>query len=429
MNWRTIKQIISVSVTTLMLVVSCAAVTALHQGTKFLSIQSGSMVPTFRKGDLVIVNPVPDKNYKVGDIINFINPNNAKQTVTHRVQRTLPDDGMQGKRVITKGDANAAADIAIPTSKIIGKVNYSIPYLGFVFDFVRQPVGLLLAIYTPALSIVIGEIKRLTRYYKDQEPYVATGFEPTKSKDSKKAPSQAKRLAKASSVATIAAVGIVVPAVQAALMSTATLTGTSITTASVAPPAVHTYPVISKLTFGSGSGSNVNAGNTTSLTVVNNNPQSATSGNASSSNGGNATSGNASNTSDTNINFNVSNGSSSSAALPTVTLYNPTDTAIDLSGWTLSDDTSTRSLPSGSSSVLASKGSIELSWPQANGLSRNGDRLILRSNSATVVDSLSWGADISQMNPSVPTTSSTISLVRSNSSSDTDTASDWQTVH
>lgn len=383
-----------------------------------MSVQSGSMVPAFYKGDLVVVKSVPNDGYRVGDVITFANPRNENQTITHRVQSILPADDMQPQRFVTKGDANIAADSPIYGRKIVGKVTTGIPYLGYGFDFVRQPIGLLLLIYVPALIVIAAEIRRLSKYYKEQEPYVAAGFDPSASAQK---PSKAKPAFKTSAAAVIVATAIAAPAAHAALMSTATLTSTSISTAQVTLPAAPAYPLISNVTFGNSAGTT----NGANINVSTNNPQTATSGNTSVNNngsGGSAASGNASNSSNTTITINV--GGSSTPA--TVTIYNPTNQAIDLSGWRLADNNTSRTLPAGT--TIAAKGSYVYTWPVSNGLSRTSDRLILSNPAGSAIDGLSWGSDTSQFNPSITATAATISLNRSNPNSDTNTTADWQTT-
>lgn len=431
MSWHHIKQSLSALALILMVGTSVTAVYALSQGTKFLSVQSGSMVPAYSKGDLVVVNRVPDNAYKVGDVITFINPANSKQTITHRVVGIPTAGGKSIGRFETKGDANATTDGSIASNDIVGKVSAGIPLLGFMFDFVRKPLGLILLIYVPALSIIVAEIKRLMKHYKDQEPYVAIGYDPDKAASKRLSGVQStntKRAAKASAIAMIAAVGIVVPVAHAALMSTATLTNTSLSTFVPAD-----YVVIHKVTFSKAGStrSNSTSTSTSNVTVINNNPQSAISGSASASSSGinsSATSGTASNTSNTNININVSNGSSTPPSVignQTVTLYNPTAQTVNLAGWKLLDNGATRTIASG---MVAAKSYFTYTWPATDGLSRTNDRLRLRNPSSTTVDGLSWGSDTSILNPPIFTSTTIASLTRKAPAIDTNTASDWQVV-
>lgn len=409
MRWHTIKQTLSTTVVLFLIGLSLTAVYALSQGTKFLSVQSGSMVPAYSKGDLVIVNNAPDQSYKVGDVITFINPNNKQQTVTHRIAKTLPSDGMLPVRFVTKGDANAAADMPVYGKDIVGKVSFALPYLGFGFDFVRQPLGLILLIYIPALTIIVSEARKLAKYYKEQEPYVAAGHDPNRPLPH--TPTAAKRTARAGAVAIIAVTAVAAPVAHAALLSSATLSNTSLSTLAVA-----NYPLLSKVQFTNG----VANGNTSAdVSVDNNNPQNAITGNA---RGNNATSGNASNNSNTSITVNV-DGSTNNGNNQRIEISNPTNAPLNISNWTLSDNTTTRNIPN--NTVVAARATYTFAWPVAGSLSRSGDRVLLRNAANALVDSLSWGSDNSQLTPAISTTSNTQVLKRDDLRYDSGKASDW----
>ena len=65
-------------------------------------------------------------------------------------------------RYITKGDANNAPDQEeITKREIIGKVLFSVPYLGYAVDFAKKPLGFSLIIIIPASIIIFDEIKKI----------------------------------------------------------------------------------------------------------------------------------------------------------------------------------------------------------------------------------------------------------------------------
>ena len=79
------------------------------------SINTGSMEPTIRIGDVVKVKK--QREYKVDDIITFKESNSYFDTyITHRIVQ------IAGDKIITKGDANYINDEAISKDQIIGKV-------------------------------------------------------------------------------------------------------------------------------------------------------------------------------------------------------------------------------------------------------------------------------------------------------------------
>lgn len=107
-------------------------------------VLSGSMEPTFSKGDLIVVreNLVP----ALDDIVVF---EDEGSLVVHRI--VALGDGT----VTTKGDANNVADAPIAVSLIKGKVLFWIPYAGNMVSFMKTPIGTALIIL---IAIVLIEV-------------------------------------------------------------------------------------------------------------------------------------------------------------------------------------------------------------------------------------------------------------------------------
>src|SRR5687768_12979668 len=100
---QAIRQIAQVGVIVAVAALGIGLSTLLASGSKLLSVQSGSMDPALKKGDLVSVVRTPTRDLRVGDVITFTSRENSKQTITHRIVSVTGD--MQG-RITTKGDAN-----------------------------------------------------------------------------------------------------------------------------------------------------------------------------------------------------------------------------------------------------------------------------------------------------------------------------------
>lgn len=121
-------------------------------------VQSGSMSPTIKTGDLIMVKPM--NNYIPGDVITFNNSKNQK--VTHRIVNIKTENNVQ--KIFTKGDANKVLDDGyIYSNQVIGKVNYQIPYLGNLVFFSKTLPGLIVLIFIPTLLIIIGEFKKISK--------------------------------------------------------------------------------------------------------------------------------------------------------------------------------------------------------------------------------------------------------------------------
>ena len=119
-----------------------------------------------------------------------------------------------------------------------------------------------------------------------------------------------------------------------------------------------------------------------------------------------------------------------------IELYNPTSSTVDLSGWTLSDNTKTYTIPSGtiinpgSYLVIArnKNGFFNLYgfYPDISGLNLNlgnrGDQVILKDPNGQEIDFVAWEGYVTGWDITAPTGSS---IERNPSSVDTDSVSDW----
>ena len=96
----------------------------------FLAIATGSMVPTFHRGEFVVIHHVAAADIKVGTIIAFAVSCLPAPTV-HRVIRIV--SGPPNWVFQTKGDANPSQDpCTVPYSHVLGAVAFYLPYLGFL---------------------------------------------------------------------------------------------------------------------------------------------------------------------------------------------------------------------------------------------------------------------------------------------------------
>jgi signal peptidase len=137
---------------------------------KIFVVQSGSMAPAIKMGSLVIVKPAND--YKIGEVITFGPYSKTKAPTTHRIYDIKVVNGQPV--YITKGDANNAPDTREITKRdILGKVLFSIPYLGYAVAFAKKPLGFVLIVIVPAVIIIIDEIKNIYKEIKKKkEPAV-----------------------------------------------------------------------------------------------------------------------------------------------------------------------------------------------------------------------------------------------------------------
>ena len=124
-----------------------------------LAVASGSMIPTLNVGDLIIVQGglnVDDivAQYETGDIIVFHKPSNPDELIVHRaVEKYGSGDTAFLK---TKGDNNTPLDTwNVYDSDLVGKVVWSIPYLGQIPLFVRTPTGMSIIVILIVVLILL----------------------------------------------------------------------------------------------------------------------------------------------------------------------------------------------------------------------------------------------------------------------------------
>ena len=116
--------LLTIEIVMIVLLALCTTVPRLV-GYNEYTVISGSMAPTIPIGSLVLVKSEDASQIEAGDVIAFQSHSSA--VVTHRV--VSKDDTAQ--EFTTKGDANESEDFEpIPYTNLLGKVVFSVPYLG-----------------------------------------------------------------------------------------------------------------------------------------------------------------------------------------------------------------------------------------------------------------------------------------------------------
>lgn len=123
------------------------------------AVVSGSMTPTIKVGDLLVVQGVNAQTLKPGDIIVYCSTDKALADclIVHRIVRVVMQDGtVQG--YITQGDNNFASDngqlepiTGIPPGDVKGKVIFVIPLLGFLVIWLKNP-----AVFASVVLIILA---------------------------------------------------------------------------------------------------------------------------------------------------------------------------------------------------------------------------------------------------------------------------------
>ncbi len=124
-------------------------------GYRYYTIRTGSMSPTYNVGDMIFVKLSDANEINVGDVITFNPAGNGETYLTHRVAEKIDNYENTGITCFkTKGDANEDTDsFLIDADRVIGKVTFSIPGLGYVVTFIQMrwyliiPVIIMIAVF------------------------------------------------------------------------------------------------------------------------------------------------------------------------------------------------------------------------------------------------------------------------------------------
>lgn len=152
---KKIWNVVSSILVALVVLLALLLVGARLVGLQVFVVLSGSMEPTYHTGSLIYVKKVDPYTIQEGQPITFMM---SETTVaTHRVVGIVPDE--EDPTVIrfrTKGDANDAEDGGLVHYKnVIGRPVFSIPYLGYVADYIQHPPGRYVAISAGAVLLLL----------------------------------------------------------------------------------------------------------------------------------------------------------------------------------------------------------------------------------------------------------------------------------
>ena len=166
----TLKRTVGVSVAILffILFIFNVIIPTMQGSMKFLIVLSGSMEPSLNRGDILVIEETNPEEIKLHDVITFTRPDNPNNYITHRVVN-ITDNEKDGYGFQTQGDANEKPDISIVVpSKVVGKVGFVIPYLGYLPFFAKSFYGFLVFIIIPGLLIISFETRNILKNSKGQ---------------------------------------------------------------------------------------------------------------------------------------------------------------------------------------------------------------------------------------------------------------------
>lgn len=118
-------------------------------------VAGDSMVPTMRMGDIAITVSTSPDNIKSGDVIVYMRQG-SQQLIIHRVVEVSKVGN--GYTIITKGDANNAADPPIIVSGAVSKVINIIPQIGWASIYLKSWASQAGAVLSANALIIYGAL-------------------------------------------------------------------------------------------------------------------------------------------------------------------------------------------------------------------------------------------------------------------------------
>lgn len=126
------------------------------------TVLTGSMEPAIAPGDLVVDQQISPLDARPGDVVTFRDPEDQSRYLTHRVKSVRRSDPYLA--FVTQGDANNSVEKwRIRPSGELGRVLYTVPWVGHVAVFSHTRLGFLLVFVLPLLLLGLEELRRIWR--------------------------------------------------------------------------------------------------------------------------------------------------------------------------------------------------------------------------------------------------------------------------
>ena len=142
-------------------------------GIRMFSVETGSMMPVYEIGDVIISKEIDVDKIKVGDDIVYQGKKGSfnGKIVTHRVKQIeKQEDG--NYKIITQGLANEIEDPEINQTQVLGKVVFKMYVLSFLEKIVRNAYVFYFLVFIPIGILVYKNIKNFMSFDEDEEDEV-----------------------------------------------------------------------------------------------------------------------------------------------------------------------------------------------------------------------------------------------------------------
>lgn len=131
-------------------------------GIRMFTVATGSMVPKYEVGDILISKEIAPEQIKVGDDIVYRGKEGSfsGKIVTHQVI-SIEKSGNENYKIITKGIANNIEDPEIDQTQVYGKIIYKIQSLSFISKMIKNIYIFYFLIFVPIALLIFKQIKNI----------------------------------------------------------------------------------------------------------------------------------------------------------------------------------------------------------------------------------------------------------------------------
>ena len=136
-------------------------------GYRIFTVATGSMIPVYEVGDILIAKEIKPEEIKVDDDLVYKGKEGTfkDKVVTHRVISINEEN--ETYKIITKGVANTEQDPEITQDQVFGKVIYQVKSLSFISKMISNIYVFYFLIFIPIAFIIFKQIKNIVESYKE----------------------------------------------------------------------------------------------------------------------------------------------------------------------------------------------------------------------------------------------------------------------
>lgn len=138
-------------------------------GFRIFNIATGSMIPKYEIGDVLLSKSTDASEIEVGDDIVYRGEKGdfAGKIITHQVIEKKEENGSY--QFQTKGIANEEADPIISESQVLGVVVYKIQTLSFISKIINNLYSFYFILFVPIVFLIFLEVRRIWKNIKEDQ--------------------------------------------------------------------------------------------------------------------------------------------------------------------------------------------------------------------------------------------------------------------